>query len=86
MQLFTVLWENSDPIAYTGNYVSPTTGSHFDAFPRQQPPTTEFTELDNPLPSTSPMASMADPASQGLNTLNNSLLGQGWVWNPTDFF
>ncbi|KAI9042360.1 fungal specific transcription factor domain-containing protein [Aspergillus affinis] len=81
-----VLWENSDPITYTGNYVSPTTGPHFNAYSRQQPPTTVFPELDNPLSSTSPMASMADPASQGLNTLNNSLLGQGWIWNPTDFF
>ncbi|KAJ6114112.1 hypothetical protein N7512_007557 [Penicillium capsulatum] len=86
MRLFTVLFENSDPIVHTANYVSPTTGPHFNVYSSQQPPTTVFTELDNPLPSTSPMASMADPASQGLNTINNSLLGQGWIWNPTDFF
>jgi hypothetical protein len=86
MQVFTVLWENSDRIAYTGNYVSPMTGPHLDAFSRQQPLTTQLTELDNPLPFTSPMASTADPASQGLNTLNNSQLGQGWVWNLTNFF
>ncbi|EAW25649.1 fungal specific transcription factor domain-containing protein [Aspergillus fischeri NRRL 181] len=80
-----VLWENSDPIAYTGGYASPT-GPHFDAFSRQRLPATESTELNNLLPSTGPMTSMADPASQGLNSLNNSLIGQGWVWNPTDFF
>jgi hypothetical protein len=33
MQVFTVLWENANPIAYTGNHISPMTGPHLDAFP-----------------------------------------------------
>jgi hypothetical protein len=85
MNLSTVMWENSDSMAHASSHVLDTTGSQFDV-PRQQALATDFIRPNNSFQSTSPTASVADPACQDLNTLNNSLIGQSWVWNQTDLF
>lgn len=42
-------------------------------------------EESDRFPQPNSLASMADPASQDLNILNNSFLGQSWLWNQPDF-
>ncbi|KAJ5099089.1 hypothetical protein N7532_006090 [Penicillium argentinense] len=79
-----VLWENYHPIVHPGAYVPETSGPQADICGRARPSVAAVAEENNRLSLTNPLTSLADPASQGLNTVNDSFLGQSWVWNQPD--
>ncbi|KAJ5980043.1 hypothetical protein N7481_007341 [Penicillium waksmanii] len=79
-----VLWENCDPMAHPGDYIPPTSSPQADICGHPRPFVGDFADENNRFQSNS-LASVADPTSQDINTLNNSFLGQSWLWNQPDF-
>ncbi|KAJ5326834.1 uncharacterized protein N7506_009936 [Penicillium brevicompactum] len=80
-----VLWENSDPTAYAGAYVPGTSNPQPYICEQPGPFVGNIAEETNRFPQPTSLTPMADPASQDLNILNNSFLGQCWLWNQPDF-
>lgn len=72
-------------MGHPGAYVPEVSGPQDDIYGQSRSFVGNFAEENIRLSPPNPLVSMADPASQALNTLNNSFLGQSWVWNQPDF-
>jgi hypothetical protein len=71
-------------MAHPGAYIPPTSSPQADICGQPRPFVGNFAEENNRFQPNS-LASVADPTSQDINTLNNSFLGQSWLWNQPDF-